>query len=60
MKNNISTKYNPNQDKLVYATDEPDIPYLWQEYNRSTQNGGNVAAWRGVQVKYGGRPRWLW
>ena len=43
MKNNISTKYNPNQDKLVYATDEPDVPYLWQEYNRSTQNGGNVA-----------------
>jgi len=42
-KNNISTKYNPNQDKLVYATNKPDIPYLWQEYNRSTQNGGNVA-----------------
>jgi hypothetical protein len=42
-KNNLSTKYNPNQDKLVYATSKPDIPYLWQEYNRSTQNGGNVA-----------------
>lgn len=42
-KNNISTKYNPNQDKLVYASETPDIPYLWQEYNRSTQNGGNVA-----------------
>ena len=42
-KNNISTKYNPNQDKLVYASDKPDVPYLWQEYNRSTQNGGNVA-----------------
>lgn len=42
-KNNISTKYNPNQDKLVYASEKPDVPYLWQEYNRSTQNGGNVA-----------------
>jgi len=42
-KNNISTKYNPNQDKLVYASSTPDIPYLFQEYNRSTQNGGNVA-----------------
>jgi len=42
-KNNLSTKYNPNQDKLVYASSTPDIPYLWQEYNRSTQNGGNVA-----------------
>jgi len=37
------TKYNSSQDKLVYATDVPDVRYLFQEYNRSTQNGGNVA-----------------
>jgi hypothetical protein len=36
-------KYNINQDKLVYATNTPDIPYLYQEYQRSTQNGGNAA-----------------
>ena len=34
-------KYNVNQDKLVYANKTPDIPYLYQEYQRSTQNGGN-------------------
>jgi hypothetical protein len=36
-------KYNINEDKLVYATIKPDIPYLYQEYQRSTQNGGNTA-----------------
>jgi len=40
---NENNKYNASQDKLVYATDVPDVRYLYQEYNRSTQNGGNVA-----------------
>jgi hypothetical protein len=35
--------YKINTDKLVFATDTPDIPYLYQEYLRSTQNGGNTA-----------------
>jgi len=43
VKNNLSTKYNPNQDKIVYATPEPDVPYLWMEYNRANQHGGNTA-----------------
>lgn len=39
----LPLKYNASQDKLVYYTDTPDVRYLYQEYNRSTQNGGNVA-----------------
>ena len=35
--------YNNGQDKLVFATDKPDIPCLYAEYQRSTQNGGNTA-----------------
>jgi hypothetical protein len=31
------------RDKLVFASDTPDIGYLYQEYQRSTQNGGNTA-----------------
>ena len=36
-------KYADNEDKLVFATDKPDIRYLFTEYRRSTQNGGNTA-----------------
>jgi len=36
-------KYNNNADKFVFATDKPDIPYFYSEYQRSTQNGGNTA-----------------
>lgn len=43
MSKSESNKYNASQDRLVYATDVPDVRYLFQEYNRSTQNGGNVA-----------------
>jgi len=42
-KNRIYDKNNVNQDGFVFATNEPDIRYLYSEYNRSTQNGGNVA-----------------
>jgi len=36
-------KYASNRDKLVFASDTPDIGYLYQEFQRSTQNGGNTA-----------------
>lgn len=35
--------YKNNADGFVFATDTPDIPYLYKEYQRSTQNGGNVS-----------------
>lgn len=35
--------YKNNQDELVFASDTPNIPYLYSEYQRSTQNGGNIA-----------------
>ena len=35
--------YKANHDKFVFATDKPDIPYFYSEYQRSTQNGGNTA-----------------
>jgi hypothetical protein len=35
--------YKNNEDELVYASDTPNIPYLYKEYQRSTQNGGNTA-----------------
>lgn len=35
--------YKTNKDELVFATDTPDISYLNDEYERSTQNGGNVS-----------------
>ena len=35
--------YKNNQDELVFASDTPNIPYLYKEYQRSTQNGGNTA-----------------
>ena len=28
---------------MVFASETPDIPYLYKEYQRSTQNGGNTA-----------------
>ena len=37
------SKYKSGKDQLVYASDQPDIPYLYSEYQRSTQNGGNTA-----------------
>ena len=36
-------KYASNKDKLVFASETPDIGYLYQEFQRSTQNGGNTA-----------------
>jgi hypothetical protein len=36
-------KYADNNDKLVFATETPDVRYLYTEYRRSTQNGGNTA-----------------
>ena len=36
-------KYENNRDKLVFASDTPDIGYLYMEFQRSTQNGGNTA-----------------
>ena len=36
-------KYASNRDKLVFASDTPDIGYLYSEFQRSTQNGGNTA-----------------
>ena len=36
-------KYNSGKDQLVFASDKPDIRYLFDEYHRSTQNGGNTA-----------------
>lgn len=36
-------KYNSGADKLVFASDTPDIKYLFDEYQRSTANGGNTA-----------------
>lgn len=36
-------KYRNGQDQLVYASETPDIPYIYKEYQRSTQNGGNTA-----------------
>ena len=36
-------KYASNRDKLVFASDTPDIGYLYMEFQRSTQNGGNTA-----------------
>lgn len=35
--------YEASEDKFVFATDKPDIPYFYSEYQRSTQNGGNTA-----------------
>lgn len=35
--------YKASEDKFVFATDKPDIPYFYSEYQRSTQNGGNTA-----------------
>ena len=35
--------YKNNEDKFVFSSTEPDIPYLYKEYQRSTQNGGNTA-----------------
>jgi hypothetical protein len=35
--------YKNNEDELVFASDTPNIPYLYSEYQRSTQNGGNTA-----------------
>lgn len=35
--------YKNNQDELVFASETPNIPYLYKEYQRSTQNGGNTA-----------------
>jgi len=35
--------YKNNEDELVFASDTPNIPYLYKEYQRSTQNGGNTA-----------------
>lgn len=35
-------KYNNRKDKLVFATDTPDILYLYQEFQRSTINGSNT------------------
>jgi hypothetical protein len=35
--------YKNNEDELVFASDTPNIPYLYTEYQRSTQNGGNTA-----------------
>lgn len=37
------SKYKNGNDQLVFASDQPDIPYLYSEYQRSTQNGGNTA-----------------
>jgi len=36
-------KYASNRDKLVFASETPDIGYLYDEFQRSTQNGGNTA-----------------
>jgi len=35
--------YKNNKDKLVFASETPDIGYLIEEYQRSVQNGGNIA-----------------
>jgi len=35
--------YKNNKDKLVFASDTPDIGTLFDEYQRSVQNGANVA-----------------
>ena len=35
--------YKNNEDELVFASNTPNIPYLYSEYQRSTQNGGNTA-----------------
>jgi hypothetical protein len=35
--------YKDKKDSLVFASNEPDIPSLYDEYMRSTQNGGNTA-----------------
>lgn len=35
--------YKNNQDEFVYASETPNIPYIYKEYQRSTQNGGNTA-----------------
>ena len=35
--------YKNNEDELVFASDTPNIQYLFTEYQRSTQNGGNTA-----------------
>lgn len=35
--------YKSNTDELVFSSDKPDIPTLYDEYIRSTQNGGNTA-----------------
>lgn len=35
--------YKNNQDEFVYASETPNIPYMYKEYQRSTQNGGNTA-----------------
>lgn len=35
--------YKNNKDKLVFASETPDLDYLYSEYERSTQNGGNIA-----------------
>lgn len=36
-------KYNNSEDRLVFASETPDIKYLYDEYQRSTANGGNTA-----------------
>lgn len=35
--------YKNSSDNLIFGTDNPDIPTLYEEYIRSTQNGGNTA-----------------
>lgn len=35
--------YKTNKDSLVFASDTPDIGYLYDEFQRSTNNGGNTA-----------------
>lgn len=35
--------YKNSKDKLVFSSDTPDIGYLIEEYQRSVQNGGNIA-----------------
>ena len=35
--------YKNFSDELAFSSEEPDIPSLYNEYVRSTQNGGNTA-----------------
>ena len=38
----MQSKYN-RQDKLVFASDTPDIQELQSEFDRSLTNGGNIS-----------------